>query len=277
MELIRVNGVQLEVRRVLPQAGKGSGSDTDARPRAPIVALHEGLGSVSMWATRSLDWLQALADHTSRATIAYSRQGYGASDDRPEVRGAGRLPPDYMHHEAWCVLPALLQALPCPQPPVLLGHSDGATIALLHASRHPVVACVVMAPHLFVEDISIRAITRARIEYQQGDLRSRLARHHRQVDTAFWQWNDVWLSPGFQGFDIRDACRQIASPVLAIQGEDDPYGTMAQIEAIATERRLAAHAHDTHLLQLTHCGHSPHRDQAAACLDTIGRFLAPLR
>ena len=85
-ELIRVNGVQLEVRRVLPQTGKGSGSATDARPRAPIVALHEGLGSVSMWATRSLDWLQALADHTSRATIAYSRQGYGASDDRPEVR-----------------------------------------------------------------------------------------------------------------------------------------------------------------------------------------------
>ena len=256
MEMIEVKGAgRLEVQRITPSGG-GLG--------APIVFLHEGLGSVSMWR----DWPGQVCQAANRAGIVYSRRGYGASDPVPDVRGAGRLQPDYLHREAWDVLPQLLGQLGL-RDPILLGHSDGGSIALLHASRHPVTACVVMAPHVIVEDVSVRSIEQARDAFGRG-LRERLARFHRDVDGAFWQWNDVWLSEGFRSFDIRSDCRRIAAPVLALQGTDDPYGTLRQIEEIAPT------AGPFELEVVPECGHSPHKDQAEAVTARIVRFLADL-
>lgn len=252
MERIEVNGVGLEVQRI---AGPGG--------RQPIVFLHEGLGSVAMWR----DWPAQVCAACGRAGIVYSRRGYGRSDPVPDVRGAGRLEPDYMHREAWEVLPGLLQALGL-QAPVLLGHSDGGSIALLYASRHPLSACVVMAPHVIVEDISVQSIAQAREAYERNGLRERLARFHADVDVAFWQWNDAWLDPRFRAFDIRQDCRRIEAPVLAIQGVDDAYGTLRQIEEIAPTRGPFGK------LVLEACGHSPHRDQPAAVTARMAEFLA---
>jgi pimeloyl-ACP methyl ester carboxylesterase len=256
MEHVQVNGVRLEVQR-LPGSG--------GRPLAPIVFLHEGLGSVAMWR----DWPAAVCAATGRAGVVYSRRGYGNSDPVPDVRGAGRFAPDYMHREALDVLPELLARLGI-EKPVLLGHSDGGTIALLYASAHPLAACVVMAPHVVVEDVSVKSIGEARAAFEAGALRERLGRYHADVDGAFWQWNDIWLSPEFRAFDIRDECRRIETPVLAIQGVDDPYGTLRQIEEIAPTRGPFS----TRVLQA--CGHSPHRDQPQLTTQYIAQFLAPL-
>ncbi len=259
MDLIDINGVGLEVRRLAPQGA--------ATARAPIVFLHEGLGSAAMWMAGENPWPEAVCQATGRQGIVYSRRGYGQSGAVADVRGAGRLPPDYMHRQAWEVLPALLQALHVSKP-VLLGHSDGGTIALLHASRHEVAACIVMAPHVMVEDISIRSIEQARDAFESGNLRQRLARYHADVDGAFWQWNDAWLSPGFRSFDIRADCRRITAPVMAIQGLDDIYGTMAQIEQIAPTRGPFA------MHKLAQCGHSPQRDQPELTTRLVRDFLA---
>ncbi len=266
MSLIRIHGVQLEVRQIEATAGEPR--------RSPIVFLHEGLGSVAMWR----DWPQQVCAATGRAGVVYSRRGYGQSDPVPDVRGAsgerdglrvGRLRLDYMHQEAWEVLPELLRVLQIDEP-VLLGHSDGASIALLYASRYPVKACVVLAPHVIVEDISVRSITEARTAYESSDLRERLARYHADVDCAFWQWNDIWLDPAFRNFDIRADCQRIEAPVLAIQGFQDAYGTMQQIEQIRPSI-----GHIT-LQKIEQCGHSPHRDQTALTTQLIAGFLAPL-
>jgi len=263
MNLINIQGVRLEVKHIVAPAG--------APRRTPIVFLHEGLGSVAMWR----DWPKQLCQATGREGWVYSRRGYGQSDAVPNVRApssqvhgqrSGRLLPDYMHHEALAVLPALLQELGLVAP-VLLGHSDGGSIALLHASRHPVTACIVMAPHVMVEDISVQSIEQARVAYETGDLRERLRRYHADVDCAFWQWNDVWLSPAFRGFDIRLDCRTLHAPVLAIQGLDDPYGTMAQIDQILLPE------HQIERIRLAACGHSPHRDQPQRTTAHIARFL----
>lgn len=259
MELTEINGVQLEVARI---------AGDKAQP--PIVFLHEGLGSVALWQGRDGFWPQAVCAATGRAGVVYSRRGYGQSEPVPDVRGSGRLQPDYMHHEAWQVLPALLERLGV-QRPVLLGHSDGGSIALLYASRHPVQACIVMAPHVMVEDISIRSIEQAREAYISGGLRERLARFHADVDCAFWQWNDAWLNPAFRQFDIRAECRRIEAPVLAIQGLDDAYGTLRQIEEIAPTRGPFS------MEKIEHCGHSPHRDQPARVTQRIADFVAALR
>ena len=251
-----VNGVRLEVRRLPAPANSRL---------APIVFLHEGLGSVAMWR----EWPAMVCAATGRAGVVYSRRGYGESDAVPDARGAGRLAPDYMHREAFDVLPELLARLDMAKP-VLLGHSDGGTIALLHASRHPVGACVVMAPHVVVEDVSVRSIEEARTAYESGALRERLRRYHADVDGAFWQWNDIWLAPAFRGFDIRPDCRLIEAPVLAIQGVDDPYGTLRQIEEIAPTQGPFT------MRVLQACGHSPHRDQPPLTTQHIADFLAPL-
>lgn len=258
MALIDINGVSLEVEPI--SGGRLPG-------RAPLVFLHEGLGSVAQWTHRGRNWPEAVCQACQREGVVYSRRGYGRSSSIPDVRGAHRLPPDYMHQEAWSVLPALLQTLGLHQP-VLLGHSDGGSIALLHASQHPVSACVVMAPHVMVESISIQAITAARDAYLNADLRERLSRYHDDVDSAFWQWNDVWLSPAFRTFDIRQDCRRISAPVLAIQGREDPYGTLQQIDDIRPDHGRVER------LVLDHCGHAPHRDQSQACIERIASFLA---
>jgi pimeloyl-ACP methyl ester carboxylesterase len=267
MMKIAINGSPLELRQI-----SGSAS------LAPLVFLHEGLGSVSQWTQRGLDWPQALCAATGRAAVLYSRRGYGQSAPVPDVRGAGRLGPDYMHREAWEVLPALLQALQMSQP-VLLGHSDGATIALLHASRFPVIACVAMAPHVLVEDLAVASIARAREVFEAGGaggqigLREKLARHHADVDGAFWQWNDIWLSAAFRSFDIRAECRAISAPLLLIQGLDDEYGTLRQLDEIAL---AVPQAKPPRQLRLAACGHSPQRDQPEKSLQAIADFLKDL-
>ena len=253
MNLRLVDDTQLEVKQI-------AGSNA----LAPLVFLHEGLGSVSLWTQRGLDWPDAVCKATGRAGIVYSRRGYGRS--APVPPGRNYLKPDYMHVEAWKVLPALLADLNIDKP-VLLGHSDGATIALLHASRFPVEACVVMAPHVIVEDISVAAITQAREAFLTGGLRERLARFHADVDGAFWQWNDIWLSPAFRYFDIRPDCRSISAPLLAVQGLNDEYGSLVQL------REIQAMVPGATTLELPDCGHSPHRDQPDLVTAAIVRFL----
>ena len=280
-DFVDVFGSRLEVRQI-PVVASATASGSAL---APIVFLHEGLGSVAQWQQRGGYWPEQVCAATGRAGLVYSRRGYGQSDAIPDVRGAGRLPPDYLHREAWDVLPALLAATGIRQP-VLLGHSDGGSIALLHASRFPVAACIVMAPHVIVEDLSVQAITQARDDYLRtaGDpkgLRARLARHHADVDCAFWQWSDVWLSDAFRSFDIRPDCRRISAPLLAIQGLDDPYGTMTQIDsieaAIFNENAAKSPPNGPVVLQkLEHCGHAPQKDQPQRALGLVREFLAGL-
>jgi len=248
MPFLDVAGTRLEVERV--DAGPGES--------APIVMLHEGLGSVAMWR----DFPQRVARATGRAVVAYSRPGYGRSSPAPLPRGVR-----YMHDEALVVLPALLDALRI-EHPILLGHSDGGSIALIHtgACGRPVAGLVLMAPHVFVEDVSIASIAQAKVAWRTSDLRERLARHHDDVDAAFTGWNDIWLHPDFRAWTIEDETRRVRCPVLAIQGEDDEYGTMEQVERIA---RLAP---DVDLVRLADCRHSPHRDQPDAVLAALARF-----
>lgn len=265
MKQVDIDGVFLELEHI-------PASTEAAINLAPVVFLHEGLGSISMWR----DWPRQLCAVTGREGWVYSRQGYGKSDPVQNVRGepqqhangqrSGRLLPDYMHREALDVLPRLLTKLGI-ETPVLIGHSDGATIALIHATKHPVSACVVMAPHVMVEEVTVQSIEEARHAYEAGDLRKPLSRYHDHVDVAFWQWNDVWLSPAFRDFDIRSECTAISTPLLAIQGLDDAYGTMAQIDDL-----LAAVPH-AQSLRLPQCGHSPHRDQPHAVNEAIAGFL----
>jgi pimeloyl-ACP methyl ester carboxylesterase len=152
--------------------------------------------------------------------------------------------------------------------PFLIGHSDGGTIALIHASQFPVAACVVMAPHVMVEDISVQAISHARDQFEK--LKPKLAAFHKDVDVAFWQWNDVWLSQAFRSFDIRPMLQHIQAPLLAIQGTDDPYGTMAQIDEIAVR------VPQTQLVKIEQCGHSPHKDQPEKVLQALKYFSSSL-
>lgn len=266
MSHINVLGVNLETTYLPGPPG-----------RPPLVFLHEGLGSVSMWSQRGRNWPAELCAATGRAGWLYSRRGYGQSDPVADVRGPprrngewpiGRHLPDYMHLEALTVLPAWLAATGTERP-VLIGHSDGATIALLYASQHPVSACVAMAPHLFVENKALDAIEQAKELYSAdgGDFRRRLARHHKDPDNAFWQWNDVWLSEAFRSFDIRAECAQIDSPLLCVQGLGDEYGTLDQLDALQT---AVPHCRR---LELAQCGHSPHRDQPEQLNRAIADFL----
>jgi pimeloyl-ACP methyl ester carboxylesterase len=198
----------------------------------------------------------------------YSRRGYGQSPAIPDVRGSGRLGADYMHREAWEVLPALLREWGVNKP-VLIGHSDGGTIALLHAARFAVEGCMVMAPHLMVEDMTVSAIEAAKQAYETGDLRQKLMRYHADVDCAFWQWNDIWLSQAFRSFDIREECQAIKAPVLALQGVDDAYGSLRHLEELHTAGTVERHV-------LPDCGHSPHKDQAQKSLELVVGFLEGL-
>ena len=230
----------------------------DARP--PIVMLHEGLGSLAMWR----DFPHRLAHATQRRVLGYSRYGYGRSDPLTEPRRT-----DFMHVEALDVLPALLVELDI-ENPVLFGHSDGGSIALIHAARarRPVSAVVALAPHVFVEPYGLASIAEARRAYLDGDLRPRLARRHADVDSAFWGWNDIWLHPDFAAWNIEALLPDIGCPVLAIQGIDDEYGTMEQIDRI--ERAVR----NFRRVELARCGHSPHRDQPEAVLRATADFLA---
>ena len=256
MQRVNVNGQQLEIRFI---AGPGM--------LAPIVFLHEGLGSVSMWTQRGFDWPLAVCQASGRAGVVYSRRGYGQSAPAPAGRNV--LQSDYLHREALEVLPALLAELQM-ECPVLLGHSDGASIALLHASQFEVTACIAMAPHVVIESMAVDAIIQARCAFESGDFKRQLARHHADVDGSFWQWNDVWLSAAFARFDIRPECSRISAPLLLVQGFEDEYGTMRQLDEIAAVARQAQQ------VRLPNCGHSPHRDQSEKTLQAVVEFLEEL-
>jgi len=227
-----------------------------------IVMLHEGLGSIAMWK----DFPEQLARATGCGVLVYSRYGHGTSERLTEKRSA-----DFMHHEAKVVLPELLRQFEIERP-ILLGHSDGASIALIYAGTWPaqVRALILEAPHVFVEDLGIRSIAAIRKLYESSDLRKKLARYHDYTDETFRGWNDIWLDPQFRDWNIEEYLAAISCPTLVIQGEDDEYGTLAQVEAI--QRRVAA----TQTLILPACGHSPHRDQPSLTLDAISKFVATL-
>lgn len=233
-----------------------------ADPALPVmVFLHEGLGSVAMWK----DFPQQFCEQHGLRGLVYSRYGYGNSTPRPADE---RWQPDFMHRQAVEVLPALLDTLGVERP-WLFGHSDGGSIALLHAARFAenLRGVIVLAPHILVEDISVASIRLARDAYLSGGLRERLARYHADVDSAFWGWNTIWLDPAFRDWNIEAELAGIACPVLAIQGADDEYGTLEQVAGIARK------APQAQVLVLPQCGHSPHRDQPEALSREAGRFI----
>jgi pimeloyl-ACP methyl ester carboxylesterase len=208
------------------------------------------------------DFPQQLALTTGRPVLAWSRRGYGLSDPLP-----GRRDPDYMHAEADAVV-RLMDTLAIERA-VLFGHSDGASIALITASRAPerVAALVLEAPHVFVEDLSIESIARTRHLYTTTNFRQLLGRHHRDPDHVFWGWNDIWLDPRFRDWSIEELLPAIRAPALLIQGRDDEYGTLEQID------RIGAALPDVQRLELERCGHSPHRDQPEAVLRAAADFV----
>ncbi len=230
--------------------------------RPTIVFLHEGLGSRALWK----EFPQQIAAATQCRALVYSRYGYGASDSLQGARGA-----DFMHDEALVALPELLDKLEVERP-VLLGHSDGGSIALIHAggSQRAVSGVIAMAPHVFVEDLSIGSIRAAKLQYLRTDWRAKLARYHADPDSAFWGWNDVWLHPEFRAWNIEAYLPQITCKILAIQGEKDEYGTLEQIE------RIERGAPRVELLRLAHCGHSPHRDQPREVIAAVTRYVNQL-
>jgi pimeloyl-ACP methyl ester carboxylesterase len=249
-------GHQLEYEFVLP----------DRANAGTIVFLHEGLGSIALWR----DFPQRLCEAVRRRGLVYSRYGYGKSDPLTDWKNAPRRV-DFMHDEATHALPELLDRLQVERP-VLLGHSDGGSIALLHTAltTRPVEALIVLAPHVLVEDVSITSIEAAKVTYETTDFRDKLARYHDDVDSAFRGWNDIWLNPEFRSWNIESVLPAIHRPILAIQGIDDEYGTMEQVD------RLAAGAINTRveLVKLANCRHSPHRDQPDAVIRAVQRFLA---
>ena len=196
--------------------------------RAAIVMLHEGLGSVGLWR----GFPEALARATGRRVIAFSRFGHGGSQ-------VGPWPRDVMgfhHREALTMLPELLSALDVREP-LLVGHSDGASIALIHAGRYPVAGLVLLAPHVFVEPLTLESIRQTREDYVNGALRERMARHHDDVDAAFWGWCDMWLDPAFVAWNLEADAARVTAPTLLVQGRDDPYGTLEQLDRIEARLR----------------------------------------
>jgi pimeloyl-ACP methyl ester carboxylesterase len=226
----------------------------------PLVFLHEGLGAVALWRR----FPDRLAARLGAPALVYSRFGYGQSDALGPRRG-----PDFLHREALDVLPALLDAFDMRRP-VLVGHSDGASIALIHAAAalRPVAALVLMAPHVFVEPITIAGIASTRASYLHTDLKARLAKYHARVDDAVLGWADAWLDPAFRAWSIEPLLPAIVAPALLIQGRADPYGTLAQLARIEGGVRGP-----TRRLVLESCGHAPHREREDAVLAAVSDFL----
>ena len=223
-----------------------------------LVLLHEGLGSVAMWR----DFPEKLARACGLPAFAYSRSNYGTS----AATAALPRPVRYMHDEA-LLLPGVLEAAGISDP-ILVGHSDGASISILYAAEHPVRGLILEAPHVFGEEVSFASIARAKEAYEKGGLRERLAKYHQNVDAAFYGWNGPWLDPEFRKWDLTDQLPRISAPILVVQGLADEYGTSAQVEAI---RRGAGGKVDAALLE--GCGHSPHREKPEETLAAMQAFV----
>jgi pimeloyl-ACP methyl ester carboxylesterase len=225
-----------------------------------LVFLHEGLGSVALWR----DFPARLAAETGRRALLYSRAGHGFSDVPAQARR-----PDFMHDEALTVLPPLLAEHGITEP-ILVGHSDGGSIALIHASQHPVTGLVLLAPHVFVEDLSVASIAEARETFESTDLAERMGRYHRDAEATFRLWNDIWLAPEFRDWNIEDVLGDVTAPALLIQGEHDQYGTLAQIDAI--ERAIGGPVRRAVL----DCRHAPHLEAPDDTLAEAARFVRGL-
>jgi pimeloyl-ACP methyl ester carboxylesterase len=223
-----------------------------------LVLLHEGLGSVGLWR----GFPERLDELTGRRTIAFSRFGHGASAPPPEPRT-----PAFFHTEALNVLPQVLEAVEAPAP-VLVGHSDGGSIALIHAAHRPVSGLVLLAPHVFVEEVTVQAIEQTRVEYLDGELRERMARHHDDPDAAFWGWCDVWLDPAFRDWNLEEEAGRVRAPTLLIQGADDPYGSLEQLDRI--EARVLGPVERLVLPG----GHSPQLEHEREVAEAVARFLS---
>lgn len=233
-----------------------------ARRGAPtLVFLHDGIGSVAMWRR----FPQDLAAATGCAAFVFSRHGNGWSSAREAPFAV-----DYMHRAARDTLPRLLDQRGI-EDPILIGHSDGASIALLHAGggERPVRALILEAPHVFVEDLTIASIEAAKGAFLTTDLERKLARYHRDPRRSFFGWNDIWLHPDFRRWNIEPCLAGIGCPVLAIQGMDDEYGTLAQIDSI--ERGVRG---PFRRVVLPGCGHTPHRDREAETRIAMAAFIA---
>jgi pimeloyl-ACP methyl ester carboxylesterase len=244
-EFVTVDQVRLEVRR---WPGEG----------LPILLLHQALGSISMWR----EFPEQLAQTTQHEVIAWSRRGHGFSDRLPDRRD-----PDYLHGEA-VSLPGLMDAVRLDRAH-LFGHSDGSSIALIAAALHPdrVAGLILEAPHVYVEQLTVDSIAAVRASYETSGLRRKLGRHHADADRVFRQWTDIWFDPRFRDWNIENLLPEIRVPALLIQGRDDEYGTMDQLDRIAAVLPVSRH------LVLADCGHSPHRDQRAAVLEASAAFL----
>lgn len=248
--ILNIAGADLEYRMI--------GPPPDVAPT--LVMLHEGLGCVGLWG----DFPQRLAAATGCGVFLYSRAGYGASSPATLPRR-----PDYMHVEALEVLPKLLDAIGFRRG-LLVGHSDGASIAAIYAGGiqdHRVRGLALMAPHFIVEDISVTSIAQAKVAYESGDLKPKLARWHKDVDNAFHGWNDAWLDPAFRDWDISESLAYIRVPVAIVQGENDQYGTMRQIEIAHEECYCPV---DVTLIE--GAGHSPHREAPEQTLAVLADF-----
>lgn len=249
-----VDGIRLEYRRL--------GAPPESAPT--LVFLHEGLGSTSLWR----DFPDRLAERTGCGALVYSRAGYGKSDPVPLPR-----PVRFMHDEA-TVLPKVLKAAGVRES-ILVGHSDGASIALIHAGRDQpegLRGLILEAPHVFTEPGGLESIAKIAEVYRTTDLRDRLARHHGEnVDVAFWGWNRVWLDPEFRAWNIEEFLPGIRVPILILQGDRDEYGTWRQVEAI--ERQAGGPVES---VLARDCGHSPHREQAGVALVEMEEFVRRL-
>jgi len=231
-----------------------------------LVFLHDGIGCAATWR----DFPATLSRETGCGALVYSRAGYGGSDPVALPR-----PLTYMHEEGFVALPEVLDAAGVREA-FLVGHSDGGSIALLHAStpraRPRVRGLLLEAPHVFCEEITVRSIERARDEFLHSDLRAKLERYHAgNVDCAFWGWNRAWLDPAFLDWNIEDRLPAVTVPVLVVQGNDDPYGTLRQVEAI--ERQCGG---PVRRYILDRCGHSPHRDRPESTLSAMAAFIREL-
>jgi len=234
----------------------------ESTSKAPLVFLHEGLGSIRQWR----DFPAKVALATGRRALVYDRYGYGNSDILQEAKRTVR----FMHDEALVSLPSLLSELRI-ENPVLIGHSDGASIALIHAGAgYAVRGVVAMAPHVFIEPLCLKSIDKAAEVFEKTDFAEKLGRYHRDARKTFYGWADVWLDPEFKGWDIRGKYLPgVRCPVLAIQGFDDEYGTMLQLDEL---QRLS----NAQLLKLERCGHAPFRDQPETVLSAVAKFVEPL-